>query len=231
MSNLPARALTALFSLVLLASACAGNSGVDTAGVASLEQAAGAATPDEPNAELSADEAALAFSACIREQGIDFPDVGVDADGVPQLRDAFQAADVDPRSEEFQAAQQACRGILDGVGFGGRGGRAALADNPELQDALVAFSDCIREQGFYVGDIELGGGPGQGGGNGTAPGNGDGPPQRGQGTAQGNFDPNSRFAAALGLDPEDPDVAAALEECSPIMDAAFAEAGVVRPGG
>jgi len=126
---------------------------------------------------------------------------------------------------------QECRVILDGIGFGGRGGRAALTDNPELQDALVAFSDCIRQQGFDVGDIELGGGPGQGGGNGTPPGNGDGQPQRGQGAAQGNFDPNSRFAAALGLDPEDPDVAAALEECSPIMDAAFAEAGVVRPGG
>ena len=231
MSNLRARSLIAVFSFPLFAAACGGGSGADTTGVASLEDAAGAQSPEQADTELSAEEAALAFSTCIRGQGINFPDIGVNADGVPELSDAFQAAELDPRSEEFQGAMEACREILDGVGFGGQGGRATLTDNPELQDALVAFADCIRDQGFDVGDIDLGGGPGAGGGDGAPNGDGDGPPQRGQGAAQGDFDPGARLAAALGLDPGDEDVAAAIEECAPIIEAGFTAAGVGPPGG
>ncbi len=217
-----------LAALSLLGAACGSDSDGVSLAIASLEDAAGANLADEPTVEddLSPEDAALAFSECIRGEGIDFPDIGVDASGNPDLRNAFQDAAVDPRSQEFQDASEVCFPLLDGVGFGG-GGRAALGDNPELQDAFVAFSDCIRSEGFDVGDLSLGGGPGAGGQDGdTPPADGEGP-QRGQGQGQGGFgDRNARFAQNLGLDASDPAVAAALDVCAPIIDAAFSAVGV-----
>jgi len=187
----------------LLAAACGSDAEGATVGVASLEDTAGAAETDEEpvDSELSAEDAALLFSECIRDEGIDFPDIGVDAEGNPDLRNAFQDAGLDPRSEEFQDALGGCQSVLEGIGFGG-GRRAALGDNPELQDAFVEYSDCIRDQGFDVGDLSLGGGQG-GGGQGDGPADGDGP-QRGQGQGQGGFgDRNARLAENLGLDADE----------------------------
>ena len=104
--------------------------------------------------------------------------------------------------------------------------RTGVGDNVVLQDALVEYTDCIRDQGFDVGDITLGG-PGPGGPNAdgaqNAPeaGQGQGDNARG-GNRQGGFgDPAQRLANRLGLDMEDPDVQAALEVCQPIIDEAF----------
>lgn len=225
--------LLVLAAFVLLAAACSGSDGEPT-GVATLEGVAGADEPggeetptdgpDSIDATLAADEAALEFSQCMRDQGLDFPDIGVNTEGNPDIGEAFQNSDVQPRSEEFRDAIQECGDILQGAGFGG--GRGRLADNTEIQDAFVEFSECIRDEGFDVGDLQFGG---PGGGNG--PGAGDGPPdgdrpQRGQGRGQGGFgDRSNRIAEALGLDPQDPGVEAALAECSPILDTAFSQFG------
>ncbi|MEM7143040.1 MAG: hypothetical protein AAF548_18600 [Actinomycetota bacterium] len=224
MRRIPARVALAASALALAATACGGDGDSTTTGVASLEDAAGADAV-ETDAELTADEAALEFSACMREQGLDFPDIGVDAEGNIDLRDAFQSAEINPQSEDFQTGMQVCGELLADAGFGGGGGRAALADNPELQDGLVSYSDCIREQGFDVGDLQLGG-PGTGAGAGGDADGGGAPPERGQGAGQAGFgDRNERFAAQLGLDPEDPAVVEALDVCAPILDEAFAGLG------
>ena len=219
-------AIAAVIAFVL--AACGGGSDGATTGVASLEDVAGAsgATDDDPasDATLSADEAALEFSQCMRDEGLDFPDVGVDAEGNPDLRSSFQEADLNPGSEEFRAAMETCGETLQGVGFGG--GRAGFADDPAVQDAFVAYSECLRDAGLDVGDLQLGGGPGTGGPAGDQAGEGDGAPRRGQGQAQGGFgNRENRFANQLGLDPEDPEVAAALESCGPILDEALAGFG------
>jgi hypothetical protein len=181
--------------------------------------------------DLAADEAALALSECLRGEGLDVPDIGVDADGNIDLRGAFQ--DLGPGDESFRAAMDACRDVLDGVQFGGGAGRGGLADNTEIQDALLEFSDCIRAEGFEdIADLTFGPPGGGAGGDGTAP-NADGPvgPGPGRGAPEGGFgDRNSLFAERLGLDPEDPDVIAALDTCSPIIDQAFTDAGVGQPG-
>ena len=233
--------------LALTAAACGTNEDGSAGGVASLEDVAAAepdssqagldgsaenddssaeGTDDPASAELAADEAALAFSECMRDEGLDFPDIGVDADGNPQLGTALQDAGLDPRSDDFSDALEACSDELDGVGFGGGRGAGGLADNTELQDAFFELSECMRDEGFDVGDLQFGGGGGQGG-----PGGGgeDGPPARGQGQGQGRFgDPNRLIAQALDLDPEDPAVAAALEVCGDIIENAFAQ---IQPGG
>lgn len=234
MSRLFTTTALAVSTLALLASACGSDAGADeSSGVATLaDTTAAAETATESAAtELSADEAALEFSTCIRDQGIDFPDIGVDADGNPELRDAFVEAGVDPRDETFQTAMQSCVDILASAGFGG-GGRAALAENAEFQDALVDFSECVRDAGYDVGDLTFGGPPqGDGAGDGPQVGtDGGDPPPRGE-RQDGFGDRAARIADQLGLDIDDPDVAATIDDCMPVIDTALANAGVGAPGG
>ena len=228
------RLFSTLALVALLGAACSSTSD-DAAddGVATLEvDAAGdaaAAQTSEESPELSTDEAALEFSSCMRDNGVSFPDLAIGADGNIQMRESMQAADPGPRTEEFRTAMDVCRPFLESAGFGGA--RAALTDNVEVADALVAFSECVRDAGYDVGDLALGG-PGQGGGQGQAPAEG----QAGQpepnaegGQRQGGFgDISERFASQLGLDPEDPEVIATMETCSPIVTEALAAAGLGR---
>ncbi len=222
------RFLAVVAVCALIVAACGGGSDGEVTGVASLEDIAGAAEPadDAPagDAELEADEVALEFSQCMRDQDLDFPDVGVNAEGNPDLRSSFQASDLTPGSDEFRSAMEVCGEILQGAGFGG--GRAALADDPAIQDAFVEYSECLRDQGLDVGDIQLGGGGAPGASAGQAGAGEDGAPQRGQGQGQGGFGNRAdRIANQLGIDPEDPVIAEALDVCGPILDEALAGFG------
>ena len=219
-SRRSAIAIALLCLVALVASACGGEdeaaaSSSDDGGVATLaEPADDTATDDSTGAgaELAADEAALEFSQCMRDQGLDFPDVGVDAEGNPDLRSSFLESGITPGSDEFRTGLEACGSILQNAGFGG--GQGNLAEDPAVQDGLVEYSQCLRDEGLAVGDIQLGGG--QGANQGQA---GDGQ-ARGQG---GGVDRESRIAAFLGIDPDDPEVASALETCGPILDRLFAQ--------
>lgn len=212
-------AIVLLCVVALVASACGGEDEAAASsgdgGVATLaEPADGVASTDEPvDADLAADEAALEFSECMRDQGLDFPDVGVDAEGNPDLRSSFLESGLTPGSEEFQTGLEACGSILQNAGFGG--GRGNLAEDPAVQDGLVEYSECLRDEGLAVGDIQLGGGQG------ANQGQTDGGDARGQG---GGADREGRIAAFLGVDPDDPEVAAALETCGPILDQLLAGA-------
>ncbi len=222
-------AILALLAILLIAGACSTDSAADESGVASLESdsgtplgdAAAARTLDGATQEVDPEEVALEFSACMREEGVDFPDLGVDADGRLNLRSGFEG--LDPRSDEFRSAMDICQPIIESAGFGA-GGRAAIGENVEIQDALVEFSACVRDGGYDVGDLNLGG-PGNGG---QAPADGEqGDEPRGQGQGQGGFgDRTARFADQLGLDFEDPEVAAVIDGCMPVIDEAFTAAGI-----
>lgn len=58
------------------------------------------------------EEAFLAFTECMREHGIDMPDFGTG--GAVRIGPGSEAQ-FDPRSEEFQAANEACRENIDGL--------------------------------------------------------------------------------------------------------------------
>ena len=192
--------------------------------------------PSEADGEatLTADEAALEFSACLRDQGLDIPDIGVDADGNVEVRDAFE--NIDRGDDSFRDALQACNEVLAEAGFGGGGGgaRGGIGDNVEIQDAFVALTDCVREQGFEEAtEITLGQPGGEQAGGQDAS---DGPPvdgQRGQGENQGPGagDQTSRLATQMGLDPADPAVVDAMDACAPILEDAFSTAGIEPRGG
>lgn len=236
MRSISPRTLSLLAALGLVLGACSsGDTDAAADGVATLEadetsavgDGAEASTLDDEGEELSSEEIALAFSACMRDEGLDFPDVGIDAEGRIELRDGF--AEIDRGSEDFQTAMGVCQPLIADAGFGG-GDRAGVGDNVEIQDALVEFSDCIRSEGFDVGDITLGGQ--NAGGQNADDGDADAAAGGGRGGGQrqeGFGDPSERLAQQLGLDLEDADVAAAIDTCSPVLEAAFAEQGVGQP--
>lgn len=243
MRLIPPGVLSLGAALALLLGACSsGDADAVADGIATLEGSEASAVGDGAEAstldgdagaeELSAEEIALAFSACMRDEGVDFPDIGVDAEGRIELRAGFE--DIETGTDAFRSANETCQPLLADTGFGA-GNRAAIGEDVEIQDALVEFADCMRSEGLDVGDITLGG---QNGGG--APGDADGsaaggePPADGQGRGQGQRqqgfgDPSERLAEQLGLDLEAPEVAAAIDICSPIIEAAFAEQGVGQP--
>ena len=71
---------------------------------------------DGPELTPEQEEAFLAFTECMREHGIDMPDFGTG--GAVRIGPGSEAQ-FDPRGEEFQAANEACREHLDGMPGGG----------------------------------------------------------------------------------------------------------------
>jgi hypothetical protein len=213
-----ARHATVVAAVVLsLAGLTACGSDSEDDGVASLADptsgssaADGSAAPSAgPSASGSLEEELLAYTSCLRDQGIDVPDIEVDADGNVQLgggpggqqggqqggNQVGGPAAIDP--DELQAAQEVCGDPPSGLTS-----QLDQFDSPEFQDALLAFTQCLRDKGYDVADIDLGsGGPGQ---------------------AAAGQNP-------LGdLDLSDPAVADDVDEC---QSSAFAGVDVPLPGG
>ena len=204
----------------LLASACSGGDESNDGGLLSIEstdevetaaadEAVGGAAADETVAEpeQTDEEALLAFASCMRDEGVsEFPDPTVGADGAVQF-DGIRDSGIDPRSEEFNAAREACQAELGDANFGG--GRRAGVDRGAIEEVLLGFTECLRDNGLAdVGDIEFGQ-PGQGAG-------------AGQGQGRNNFDQNQtvaeRIASRLDLDIGDPAVAEAIAACEPLLE-------------
>src|SRR5688572_208984 len=175
----PARLPSVFIGLsMLLMAAC-----TSTTGVSTLDGTEDGATPT-PEASVDPEQAIFDFAECMREHGIDMPDpeivrggpgeggergfIGRGADEGPAARQ------FDPNSEEFQAAEEACREHLEGFGAG-------PGDGPELseeqQQAFLDFAECMREHGIDMPDPQFDGG-----------GVTIGPPDEGEGPA---FDPGS----------------------------------------
>ncbi len=185
-----------LAALALVAAACGGGS--DSQGVASLEsesEVLAASTDDPATTEADAEEAMLAFAQCLRDQGLDIADPEVDEDGNLRLsRPAPDAEDLDRAA--FQEARDACSGLLEGVSFGFRD-----FDRTEIEDTLVEYAACMRDNGVDMPDPDFSAQPGPGGGG-----------------------PFGR------LDPDDPAFQAAAAACQDILAGAFGEDGPPGPG-
>lgn len=200
--------LFAAFGLLVAACSSSGDGGD---GVATLEatDSQGSEVGDEPvAADVDAEQAMLDLAACMRDNGVDIEDPTVDADGNLQFG-GFRpgpgqgAGDID--RDAVRAAMEACGDLIDGValGFGGRGD----FDITEMQDTLVEYAACMRENGYDMDDPNFtAGGPGSGGGGGGGP-----------------------FG---GINPDDPDFVAAQEVCQSILGDTFpGAAGGPPPGG
>jgi hypothetical protein len=190
----------------LLLAACGGTAAGTAERVASLETDTTTIAAEAAGAEMSDEEAAMAFTECMREQGVEMEDPTVDAEGnvtpgrptdLPE-----PGSDEEPGAfgDDMRTAFDACSEYLQGTSFGFSG-----EDVTELEDQLLEYTTCLRDQGLEVSDPDLtGGGPGNGGGDGGGP---------------------------LGLDFDDPEVQAAMEACADVAPNVGRGFGGGRGGG
>jgi hypothetical protein len=181
----------ALFAIAVLLAACSGPAAGTDDGVASIDDST-VTTTAEPTDDPEA--AAIAFTECMRENGVEMEDPTVDADGnvqpgaptdLPETEDG-ENVQIGPGAlgEDLQAAFEECGDLLGGTTFG-----FTPDDQTELQDQLLALAQCLRDQGLDVADPDLS----------TPPGGG---PQEG---------------GPFGIDFQDPAVQAAMDQCEEFM--------------
>jgi hypothetical protein len=158
--------VVALATFVL--GACGGGETTDT-GVASIDAVGGAGPVDSASdVATGADEEAalLAFTRCMRDNGVDIGDPSVDAEGNASLD--FSGIDLGSLDEEsVAAAQTACSEQLEGATLG-----FDLGDPTELEDMALEFARCMRANGYDLDDPDfsgLGNSRGQAGGPGGNP--------------------------------------------------------------
>ena len=153
--------------------------------VASLEETEPSETP-VASTRPRFDEGLLLFTACLRDMGIEAPDIPVDPDGRPILSSDL-VEQIDTESPEFAVAFASCVPFLTAAS------PVDLGADPELQavivDSLRRFSSCMRQNGVEEFPDPAPGWDGNG----------------------------SPFPVAEAFDTSDPDVDAALEECSKLI--------------
>lgn len=103
--------------------------------------------------EVSFEDAQVEFAQCMRENGVeDFQDPTGEGPGA-----GGGFADVDTDSPEFEAASEECGSIIEDAIPEGE-----ALDSPETQDQLLELTQCLRDKGFDVPDVQFGS-PGSGG--------------------------------------------------------------------
>ncbi|NOX28625.1 MAG: hypothetical protein GXP35_01020 [Actinobacteria bacterium] len=121
------------------------------------------AEAEASDAQGSEEEQALAFAACMRDEGIDFPDPEVGADGSVDFFGGGGGRDGDGGGfrddPNFQSAIDVCGELIEGASF-----LPTDDDNAEREDTFLIAAECLREQGIDVPDPDFSaGGPGAGG--------------------------------------------------------------------
>ena len=134
---------------------------VDAEGSAGSEDTNGAVSAEsEGTSDMTDEESLLAFAECMRDNGVDFPDPVVEADGTVTFGfrpgggggGGLAVLREIGRNPNLPAARDACSGLLEGLAFGpGQGG----FDLVELQDTLLEFAQCMRDNGVDMGDPDL----------------------------------------------------------------------------
>lgn len=149
------RTILFVAALALVVTACGGDE--DTEGVATLESTTTVAPVTETTTitEFS-EEQALELSQCMRDQGLDFPDPTLDADGnltMDELDMGLFGSTPEEVRANLESALDACSEYLEGMSFGG----GQMPDLVELQDTFLEFSNCMRENGYDMPDPDFSG--------------------------------------------------------------------------
>jgi hypothetical protein len=180
--------------LGLVVAACGGGAEASTDGVASLESNDTASPPSTVIAEATpedVEQAVLAFAACMRDHGVDMDDPTLSADGTIEF--GFRVGSGEPGEidrDVVRAARDACSEHLENVTFGFRRG-----DDAELQDTLIEYAQCMRDNGYEMNDPDFSG--------------------FGPGSEQEEGEPRSGPFGVI--EPDDPAFQAAQEACQDIL--------------
>jgi hypothetical protein len=151
------------------------------------------ATPTEanPSAVTKTDEELTSeFAACLRNEGFNVSDPEVNADGSVDLRAFFTKLSQDPsfnwQDPKTREALGKCRGLLADASFAQP---RSTEDEIELQDQVLSFAACLREQGVPVADPDF---------------------------SDGSRSGLRSMFAGQDIDRDDPQVAEAITECREI---------------
>ena len=124
------------------------------------EPGSGAGEVSVDTENMTDEESLLAFAECMRENGVDFPDPVVEADGTVTFGfrpggggGGLQALREIGQDPDLPAARDTCSGMLEGRAFGPGQGDFDLI---ELQDRLLEFAQCMRDNGVDMPDPDLG---------------------------------------------------------------------------
>ena len=149
-------AVFAALTLMLSLSAC-GEDKEDEPGVATLDDAAstdddGVDDGGKADSEEEFEEQALAFSECMRENGVpDFPDPVIE-DGRIRLQVGGPDGGGEPDPEALEQAHEACEDLAPRGG-----GSFSEEDRQEMQDAFLEYAQCMRENGYDMPDPDFSG--------------------------------------------------------------------------
>jgi hypothetical protein len=140
-------------ALTLALSACGGegeaSGGDEVASLGGSSDGDGASNGSGGDAE-SQREGALEFAECMRKHGIDHPDP--DENGMFEITPESQAR-LDPTSSEFREAAEACQKHL---GEMGAPPKLSPEERERMQEQMLAFARCMREQGIDMPDPQFG---------------------------------------------------------------------------
>ncbi|MCL1597613.1 MAG: hypothetical protein M3094_00395 [Actinomycetia bacterium] len=158
------RLLTIATVLTLVGAACSTADSTSDEGVASLDATdTPTATVVEGQADsgLTEEEIALAFTQCLRDEGLTVDDPTVDSSGnvrPPRMREITEATE-GVSLETIEEAREVCMPLLDGFTFG-----FESEDRTERDDQLLEFAACMRDNGYDMPDPDLSTSRGSGGG-------------------------------------------------------------------
>lgn len=133
-----------LACLALLAAGCGGSSpngsAVANIGTTSATTTTTAGSQSQPATAQSKQDAAFAYSKCMRANGVPkFPDPQTSGGGTRFSINPSMG--IDPNSPTFQAAQKKCQKLLP------NGGRPSQQEIQQQEQQALAFSKCMRSHG------------------------------------------------------------------------------------
>ena len=133
--------LLSIVAVSLFASACSG--GIAESRVATLDADLEAILTSDVGV-IPGEDSVLAFTECLRGEGLEVDDPSVDSEGnlVAPTPHAAAAKTLDMTA--VHSAFDVCKDYLDGVAFG-----MSSEDQTEREDELLAFAVCMRENGYH----------------------------------------------------------------------------------
>ena len=168
-------------AIALVAAACGGS---NASGVATLDDPTSTTSTKTPDALAGDESRIMEFSQCMRDNGVaEFPDAVVSEDGAIDFGGFEQFDEFD--QDDMEAAFDVCVDRLEGLSFGPGG---ANFDFTEIQDTLLEFAQCMRDNGFDLPDPDF-----------------------------SNFDLAGGVGPFGEIDPTEPDFEEALEACQDIF--------------